>query len=185
MLDKLYTDLRSTGRMCAEYGLDVHIENTYEDLDFYRRLFRGLVASGIEQIHFCFDLGHAKVWSTDCLEEWLGFLEDLVNEGLRLHFHLHANRGLSDEHLSFVTAERLGITSPDSYTSGVDYFQCLIQIAERFPRANKVFEVPAQEAEENLSLVLRRIAAALTGAQALDASYPWNADCHRESQPFQ
>jgi sugar phosphate isomerase/epimerase len=143
MLDKLYTDLRSTGRMCAEYGLDVHIENTYEDLDFYRRLFRGLVASGIEQIHFCFDLGHAKVWSTDCLEEWLGFLEDLVNEGLRLHFHLHANRGLSDEHLSFVTAERLGITSPDSYTSGVDYFQCLIQIAERFPRANKVFEVPA------------------------------------------
>jgi sugar phosphate isomerase/epimerase len=167
MLDKLYADLRFTARICAEHGLDVHIENTYEDLDFYRRLFRGLGASGIEGVHFCFDLGHAKVWSSDRLVEWLGFLEDLVNEELRLHFHLHANRGLSDEHLSFVSAERLGITDPDCYTSGVDYFQSLAQIAERFPGANKVFEVPAQEAEENLGLVLGRIVEARSFCQPL------------------
>jgi hypothetical protein len=60
-----------------------------------------------------------------------------------------------------------------------------MQIAERFPRVNKVFEVPAQEAEENLRLVLRRIAEEQTGAQALDASCPPNANRRLQGQPSQ
>lgn len=47
---------------------------------------------------------------------------------MKLHFHLHANRGLSDDHLSSVTAERLGITGSDGYTGEIDYFQALVSM---------------------------------------------------------
>jgi len=157
LLDKLFAGLRLTRRRCAEYGLDLHLENTYHDLAFYRRLFRGLLSSDSDPIHFCFDIGHAKVWSGETLGQWLAFLSELDGEGVRLHFHLHANRGLSDEHLSFLTAERLGITGPDSFTGHLDYYQALAAIGERFAGASKVFEVPAQEALENLDHVLARI----------------------------
>lgn len=157
MLDEVFGKLRSMSRICAEYGLDVHIENTYHHLAFYRWFFQELIAIGIERVHTCFDLGHAKVWSVEGLAEWLAFLAELDREGLRLHFHLHANRGLGDEHLSFITAERLGITRPDVFTGVLDYYQGLAEIAVRFPTASKVFEVPWQEAEENLDHVLGRI----------------------------
>lgn len=164
LLDKLFAGLRHARRLCAEYGLDLHIENTYHEMAFYRRLFRGLVASDLDPIHFCFDIGHAKVWSGETLAQWLAFLSELDAEGVRLHFHLHANRGLSDEHLSFLTAERLGITGPDGFTGGLDYYQALAEIGARFAQASKVFEVPADEAVANLDHVLARMKAARAAA---------------------
>jgi sugar phosphate isomerase/epimerase len=159
MLDRLYAGVRFAAAVCAEHSLGLHIENTYHDLTFYRRFFAGVLAAGIEGVGVCFDLGHAKVWSTEGLGDWLGFLSELADHGRRLHFHLHANRGLSDEHLSFVTAERLGITGADGFTGNIDYYEALGEIAKRFPTASKVFEVPAGEAEANLDLVRERLAA--------------------------
>ena len=163
LLDKLSSGLGFAHRVCQDYGLDLHIENTYHGLAFYRWVHQGVLARGIHDTHLCFDIGHAKVWSTDSLQGWLDLLADLGDSGRRLHFHLHANQGLSDEHLSFVRAERLGITAADGFTGNLDYYQALAEIARRFPTATKVFEVPAAEAEENLDHVLDRIAGVRAG----------------------
>jgi hypothetical protein len=88
---------------------------------FYRRFFGQILERDIARAHVCFDLGHAKVWATDSLADWLALLGDLAAAGLRLHFHLHANRGLADEHLSFIEAERIGITGPDAFAGPRDY----------------------------------------------------------------
>jgi sugar phosphate isomerase/epimerase len=163
LLERICSGLRHAIALSHDHGLGVHIENTYDGPAFYRWLHRSVQARGVDGVHVCFDLGHAKVWSTDHLQGWLGLLCELRDTARGLHFHLHANRGLSDEHLSFIQAERLGITAADGFTGSLDYYQALAEIAERFPAAAKVFEVPAAEAEDNLDHVLNRIAAARRG----------------------
>ena len=159
VLERLLTGLAFTLRLGADYGLGVHIENTYHDLVFYRGLFQAAADAGLEGAHICFDLGHGKVWSTQGLGDWLEFLGDLDQAGGRIHFHLHANGGLNDDHLAFPAADRLGITGPDAYTSPWDSYQAMAEIAARFPASIKVFEVPAGEAIANRDHVLGRIAA--------------------------
>lgn len=146
-------------RRCSERGLGLHIENVYDEPELLRALFGALATAGFPRLGACFDIGHAKVWSTATLGAWLDLLAQWQREGRRLHFHLHANRGLVDEHLSFPAADRLAISEPDEFTDGVDYYAALAEIAERFPDASKVFEVPVGEAQTNLDHVLWRIAA--------------------------
>jgi len=162
VLERLLTGLAFTLRLGADYGLGVHIENTYHDLVFYRGLFQAAADAGLEGAHICFDLGHGKVWSTQGLGDWLGFLADLDQAGARIHFHLHANGGLNDDHLAFPAADRLGLTGPDAYTGPWDSYQAMAEIAARFPASIKVFEVPAGEAIANRDHVLGRIAALAT-----------------------
>jgi sugar phosphate isomerase/epimerase len=159
VLERLLTGLGFTLGLCADYGLGLHIENTYHNLAFYRGLFQAAADAGLEGAHFCFDLGHGKVWSTQRLGDWLGFLGDLDQAGARIHFHLHANGGLNDDHLSFPAADRLCITGPDGYTGPWDSYEAMAEIAARFPASIKVFEVPAGEAIANRDHVLGRIAA--------------------------
>lgn len=170
LLERLCAGLRFVTARCQDLGLAVHIENTYQGVGFYRWFHRGVLDRGIEGCHLCFDIGHAKVWSNDSLQAWLDLLADLAAAGLRLHFHLHANGGLGDDHLSFLEAERLGVTEPDGFTGELDYYQSLAEIARRFPSAIKVFEVPAGEAEANLDHVLGRIARVNSGAVSLSPS---------------
>jgi len=167
LLEFLCTGLRFAMPICRDLGLEVHIENTYHGVGLCRWFHQGVLERGIQGVHVCFDIGHAKVWSTESLQDWLALLSELSAAGLRLHFHLHANRGLGDEHLSFLEAERLGITGPDRFTGGLDYYQGLAEIAGRFPGAVKVFEVPAAEAEGNLEHVLGRIAPTRGGTSGL------------------
>lgn len=141
----------------ANEGLAVYLENTYHDLDFYGRLFDDLDEQGQDEIHHCFDIGHAKVWSTGTLGDWLHLLDTRRAKGRRLHFHLHANRGLADEHLSFVRAEELGLTGPDAFCTDGDYWQAISEIDRRFPESFKVFEVPADEALANMELALQHV----------------------------
>jgi sugar phosphate isomerase/epimerase len=154
---KLLVNLRRLNELCREYGFLVHIENTYHGLGFYRDLFDLIQQNGLERLHACFDFGHAKVWSVEPLRDWLDFLEDLERSGTALHCHLHANRGLADEHLSFVEAERLGITAVDHFTAPWDSYEALSLLDRRFPRARKVFEVPSSLALDNLCRVTQRI----------------------------
>jgi sugar phosphate isomerase/epimerase len=177
LLDRLCAGLRLVTALCQDLGLEVHIENTYQGVGFYRWFYRAVLGRGIAGSHVCFDIGHAKVWSCDSLRAWLDMLADLTTAGLRLHVHLHANGGLGDDHLSFLEAERLGITGPDSFTGDLDYYQGLAEIARRFPSSIKVFEVPAGEAQENLDHVLGRIVAVKSvedsiAAVGLDSELP-------------
>jgi sugar phosphate isomerase/epimerase len=166
VLARLLEGLKAAVAACGDHGLGLHIENTYDDISFYRTLFRATAAAGLDGVEFCFDIGHAKVWSTRTLAEWMGLLRDLDRAGRRIHFHLHANGGLQDDHLSFLTADRLGLTAADDYTAPGGYYRALAQIAKAFPSSIKVFEVPAAEAIDNRSHVLERIAACAEVAEA-------------------
>jgi hypothetical protein len=154
---KLIDHLRILNRLCGEYEFPIHIENTYHDIDFYRRIMLGIEREGFDQLHFCFDFGHAKVWSLRPLRAWFGFLAELDRAGKRLHFHLHTNRGLSDEHLSFLDAEWIGLCDIDEYTAPWNSFEALTILQQRFPEAHKVMEVQPSEARENLRRVLQEI----------------------------
>jgi sugar phosphate isomerase/epimerase len=151
---KLLEQLRILNRVCREYRFPIHIENTYHEIDLYQRLFTTLSREQLDQLHFCFDFGHAKVWSIRPLRAWLDLLVELEQGGRQLHFHLHTNRGLSDEHLSFVEAEWMGFCATDEYTAPWTSFEALAEIERRFPHAHKVMEVQASEARENLQRVI-------------------------------
>jgi hypothetical protein len=157
LFERLMTHLRVLNRLCREYRFPIHIENTYHETDLYRRIFAGVVAEKFEYLHFCFDFGHAKVWSTEPLTAWIEFMFELESWGRQLHFHLHANRGLSDEHLSFVEAEWLDICGVDDYTAPWNTFEALSVLDNTFPTARKVLEVPPIEAREDLQRVVEAI----------------------------
>jgi hypothetical protein len=147
---RLLDNLERAEALCVEQDYRLHLENVYHPLDFYRHLFEGAVGRGLTRIHFCFDIGHAKVWSAETLDQWLAFLDDLVGDGIELHFHLHANQGLIDEHLALVEAEALDICGPDGYFNADGYPGAYRAIARRFPDAVKVFEVKHELAIANL-----------------------------------
>ncbi len=154
---RLMQPLRLLNRLSREYRFPIYIENTYHDLALYRRIFQAILREELDRLHFCFDFGHAKIWSGQSLANWLEFLGELVEKGRGLHFHLHTNRGLSDEHLSFLEAEWMDCCEPDGYTAPWNSFEALAVIEERFPLARKVMEVPPGEARENLRRVIEEI----------------------------
>jgi hypothetical protein len=158
LMKRLGDHLELIEEVCAELDSMMYVENTFHPIPFYEALFDEVAARGFVRIHQCFDLGHAKVWSDQPLAEWLDFLERQQRAGRRLHFHLHANHGFIDDHLSFVEAERLGMIRPDSYLGAWSYFDALDQVRRRFPSSRKVFEVPADEALANMELVTQRLA---------------------------
>lgn len=160
MMDRLKTNLDFVNAICREYRFPIHIENTFHGLEFYKAIFQAIIDNDWEYLHCCFDIGHAKVWSTSTLSEWLAFLRQLARQGIRHHFHLHANSGLMDEHLSLTEAERRGFTEPDCFTEQWDYFESLRRIAREFFEERKIFEVPMEEAQENLEYALSRLGSA-------------------------
>ena len=46
-------------------------------------------------------LGHVESWPAETRPDWLAFSPSHAAIGMPIHFHLTANRGLVDEHLSF------------------------------------------------------------------------------------
>jgi len=146
--------LQLMNRIAAEYDHPIHIENTFHNLAFYRWFFTLVASLDLPYIHQCFDLGHAKLWSTDAFNAWLVWLEEQTAQGIHLHFHLHANNGLADQHLSFPEAEALALTQVDSYTQQYDYFQVLQTLQQCFPESRKVFEVKPLLATQNMQRVM-------------------------------
>jgi hypothetical protein len=154
---KLTKQLRLLNNICREYQFPIYLENTYHELDFYKHIFDLIIEHQFDYLHCCFDFGHAKIWSTQPLTAWLAFLENLKRRRKKIHFHWHTNSGLSDEHLSFLEAEWLDIIKADSYTLPMTTFEALELIDRNFPESRKLMEVPAQEAIENLRLVVEEI----------------------------
>ena len=159
LMERLGDHLEAIEQVCTELDHCVYVENTFHSIPFYEAFFLEANARGLKRIHQCFDIGHAKVWSDEPLAEWLDFLDKQQRQDRRMHFHLHANQGFNDDHLSFVEADRRGIIAADAYLGEWDYFSALKQIGERFPSSRKVFEVPPEHALSNMDLVLRRLAA--------------------------
>jgi sugar phosphate isomerase/epimerase len=154
----LVKQLQLLERFCAEYDHPVHIENTFHPLAFYRWFFGIVERLELRYVHVCFDIGHAKVWSPESLPEWMQWLHEREENGLRLHFHLHANNGLTDQHLTFVESEQLGLNAADAYTQEGDYFAAIAQLHQQFPTSRKMFEVKPALAVANMELVMARVA---------------------------
>jgi sugar phosphate isomerase/epimerase len=82
------------------------IENSYEDLEFYEQLFEKLP----KKVGFCCDIGHFKVHdkgygSVQFQQRLTTFLHKLNKEGRIIHFHIHDNNGLKDQHLTLLEGE--------------------------------------------------------------------------------
>jgi sugar phosphate isomerase/epimerase len=154
VLARLLDNLERAEAMCTRLDYCLHVENVYHRLDFYRQLFDGIAGRGLKRIHFCFDIGHAKVWSAETLDQWLDFLDVLAGQGFRLHFHLHANQGLTDEHLALAEARSLAVCGPDGYFNAYGYPGAYAVIGRRFPDAVKVFEVKPDQAIANLEAAI-------------------------------
>ena len=148
LVDGLVRELRLVNALCCALDHRIHVENTFHDLDLYQELFAAIANEQLEQIHCCFDIGHAKVWSTRPFSHWLEWLKDVEEAGFSLHMHLHANGGIKDEHLSFVEADARGLDAPDEYMPEGPYW-ALAQLGAAHPEARKVYEVKPAYAVRN------------------------------------
>lgn len=140
--------------LAQEADFEVYIENTFESISFYRKVFLGLREKQTKKLNFCFDIGHAKVWSGDDFRSWLEFLTELKSLGFKLHFHLHANRGLIDEHLSPMEANDMGFDGNDGVFSDLTNEEMYREIFDKFPDERKIFEVKPLLAVENQNHIL-------------------------------
>lgn len=114
------------------FNRPIFIENTYEDLDFYEKLF--LIAP--KSMNFVFDIGHMKVHSKKTMEAWIVFLDKLRNEGRRIHFHLHDNNGIYDLHKTI------------SKINDQNVIDFIIKLIKFFPEFNFILESHSNNFEE-------------------------------------
>jgi hypothetical protein len=106
------------------FNRPLFIENTYEDLDFYEKLF--LIAP--KSMNFVFDIGHMKVHSKRTMDEWIYFLDKLRNEGRQIHFHLHDNNCIYDLHKTI------------SKMNDPEVIKFVIRLIKLFPEFNFILE---------------------------------------------
>lgn len=127
-----------------------YLENTFHNIDFYESVFDKVTDLNLKKIHFCFDVGHAKVWSENNVREWLLFIDHLVNENRKIHFHLHLNHGKQDEHLSFPEFQS---DFTDGFSNGQNYESLFSRIIHKYPDSRKIFEVKTEKVLDNLDYV--------------------------------
>jgi hypothetical protein len=144
-------------KLAQKAEFPVYIENTFESVSFYRKIFKNLKKNQTKYLNFCFDIGHAKVWSGDNFREWIIFLQELKEQEFKLHFHLHANRGLIDEHLSLIEAKEMNFDGNDGVFSDTTYEEMYREIFKKFPKERKIFEVKPQIAVKNLKFMKQNI----------------------------
>lgn len=73
-------------------GTDLFVENVFDEIPDH--LLRLREAVGSPRLHFCFDPGHATLFSRLPVHKWV----EALGEGIRL-MHVHDNRGRRDDHL--------------------------------------------------------------------------------------
>lgn len=146
---RLSDNLLRAEALCEHYDYRIHLENDFQPIAFYRHLFEHIHDLGLQRLHFCLDVGHAKLWSSEKLTDWLDFAEELQKSGFSIHGHLHANSGFGDEHLSIAEARARGIADPDDDYNPFGYPQAYWEVDRRLPEAIKIFEVKTHEAIAN------------------------------------
>ena len=151
LVDHLVRNLHKLEGICERHDYQIYIENTCDSLTLFRTLFARIEESKLKTIHFCFDIGHAKVWDNSPLSDWLLFVTDLRARGFQLHFHLHCNDGINDKHWSLQEAdEKVDHIRTNEYETAIK------RIHEDFPDSRKIFEVQTDLALDNLELTMHR-----------------------------
>jgi sugar phosphate isomerase/epimerase len=90
--EKAYRSFSEIGEECSKNGLKIAIENVFErNPDNLCFLLSRLPS---EQFGFCFDPGHANLFTEVEMKVWLEALGERLFE-----MHIHDNRGKYDEHL--------------------------------------------------------------------------------------
>lgn len=105
---KIYSEEEQIENICKNFNIlenvfvkggfhiPLYVENTYEDLYFYEKLFE----KAPKNMNFVLDIGHMKIHTKESHDKWILFLLKLINEGRKLHFHIHDNKGKEDSHLT-------------------------------------------------------------------------------------
>lgn len=91
-VERAYRSFSEIGEECSKHGLKVAIENVFERNP--DNLYELLLKLPENTFGFCFDPGHANLFTEVPMIEWLNAL------GMRLfEIHIHDNNGKYDEHL--------------------------------------------------------------------------------------
>lgn len=152
IIGQICNELTGISEMLKSSGITAHIENTFDESTFYRLLFEEIKAKNISNFGFCFDIGHAKVWSSGGIEEWMRLLFDLDNMGFSTHSHIHANNGIFDDHMPFFD-EILGtFVVEDEFLNG-SYIAVVEKLYEAFPKITFTAEVKPQYALKNMEIL--------------------------------
>lgn len=72
--------------------VDIYLENVFDEVPDH--LLRLRAAVGSRRLKFCFDAGHATLFSRLPVQKWIEALGPALRE-----LHIHDNRGLRDDHL--------------------------------------------------------------------------------------
>ena len=72
--------------------VDIYIENVFDEIPDHILALRDAVGSS--RLGFCFDAGHATLFSRFPVQKWVEALGTDIRE-----MHIHDNRGLRDDHL--------------------------------------------------------------------------------------
>jgi sugar phosphate isomerase/epimerase len=139
-------------RIARDHDYAFYLENIYYNVPFYRGLFYQMMEDGLDRIHFCMDLGHAKACSENTIGEWYEFLRELESNGRKIHFHLHLNYGVEDDHLSMI---EYTATQGDWFSGGVLYDRLIRELILDFSYHRKIFEVKPDHAISNIDYVQR------------------------------
>lgn len=100
-------------RQARELGMVAALEKTMESQAWLEALMgEAIKAMGASNVGFVWDLGHTRVWQRAPLESWEPTLLRWRDQGVRLHFHLHANDGIADRHETFSMAQAMGWMDP-------------------------------------------------------------------------
>lgn len=83
----------------------ISIENTISDIEWYEFIVLELKKEGFN-VGFTLDIGHAKIWSNKNKKEWENILDKLVKNNIPLHFHIHKNNGMFDEHRAIMSDDK-------------------------------------------------------------------------------
>ena len=124
--------------------LPICIENTYNHMEIYKAIIIKARAKGLN-VGFTFDLGHAKVWGANSLQEWKNFLVELHTKEIPLHMHLHWNNGLYDQHKSIFSKDK--DFKPEFYS---DLQKELLWVLNTLPNATKILEYDFQRSLRDL-----------------------------------
>ncbi len=84
---------RPLNKMASDLGVNIAIENVFEDEPSHLRLLMEEMGSG--NFGLCFDAGHFNLFSSVSLKEWLRITKPYI-----LELHLHDNDGGADSHLA-------------------------------------------------------------------------------------
>lgn len=141
--------LKGVERM-QSLGLHPYLENTTEPLHWLEDLFDEWDQLGVQsQVGFTLDIGHVRVWSDQLLNQWLAFTQQLKERGFDLHFHIHANHGSRDEHISLIRAFQDDLLEPSEDWAPLGVIPWLKAAMQAHSNALFTLENPSHEAQDN------------------------------------